>query len=106
MQKSIVLIAATLAAAATPSVAATGTMVEFAFKKSELSTPAKREMLLDRIEETSMDYCDTGSAVATKSDMKRCAADLKEQFVAAIDDSELTLLAESEERSAFRTASR
>ena len=106
MQKSIALFAVTLATAAMPVVANAGTVVEFAFKKSELSTPAKREMLLDRIEEASRAYCDDGSILATKDAEKRCAASLKKQFIAAIDDEQLTLLAESEERALIRTASR
>ncbi len=106
MQKSMILIAATFAAATTPAFATTGTVVEFAFKQSELSTPAKRDLLLDRIEETSLNYCDTGSPLATNAAIKRCAADLKEQFITAIDHDELTLLAESEARAPFRTASR
>ena len=106
MQKSMFLFAATLLAATLPTVANAGEMVEFAFKESELATAEKREMLLDRIEKVSLQYCDTGSAVAPRFAVERCAVDLKEQFIAAIGDADLALLAESEERSPFRTASR
>lgn len=104
--KLVPMFTAALLATTMPNIANAGEVVEFAFRESELTTPAKRELLLTRIEKEAMQSCESGSAVAPKSAIKRCAADLMDQFVRAIDDPQLTLLAEPKSRALFRTASR
>lgn len=106
MQKRIRLIAATVLAIAVPQVALAGEKVEFAYKASELATATSREALLDRIEAVSFKSCRTSSAIAPRDAVERCATDLRDQFVTAIADDDLTLLAQSGSKTGFRSASR
>ena len=106
MTKSIPLFAAALLAATVPGVASAEVAVDFAFKKSELNTAESRESLLARIQKVSRQSCKSSSRILPKSAIKRCAADLSDQFVRAIDDPQLTLLAETGSAEPFRTAAR
>lgn len=105
MHTRIKLIAATFLAVGIPHVALAGEKVDFAYNASELATAATREALLDRIEAVSFKSCRTSSRIAPRDAVERCAADLRDQFVKAIADDDLTLLAESSSRSEFRSAS-
>lgn len=106
MQIRTKLIAATVLAIAVPHVALAGEKVDFAYNASELATAATREVLLDRIEAVSFKSCRTSSPIAPRDAVERCAVDLRDQFVKAIADDDLTLLAKSGSKTEFRSASR
>lgn len=106
MKVSKSLIAGAFISLAAPAMASGGEMVTFSFMKSELETSDSRQLLLDRITAHSMRACDTGTIFATPDAVRRCADDLREQFIKAIDDDALSLLARSEEKVQFRTARR
>ena len=94
-----------LAIMAVPAPAIAGERVEFAYKASELSTPALRAELFKRIELVARQSCRSTSSLAPREWISSCTEGLKEQFVQAIDDEELTLLAAASQP-AYRTASR
>lgn len=106
MPSSKVLLVAGLLAVSASSAANARERVDFSFREDELATPAARELLLARIEGTSVQSCDRASILATKAAKQYCADDLTEQFVNAIANDALSLLAESKARAAFRTARR
>ena len=106
MKISKTLIVGALLSLAAPAAALSGEVVTFSFKKSELETQASRQSLLDRIELHSFRSCDTGSALASEKTIKRCAVDLRDQFIKAIDDEALNQLAQSQSDKPFRTARR
>lgn len=104
MKKLSSLIALSAAVAVIPSVSHAAEIVEFGYKASELSTPASQAALLERIELYSKKACRRDSPFATISAVKDCTADLKSQFVEAIGDPELQMLAEQESEVLVRTA--
>ncbi|MEP3052499.1 MAG: UrcA family protein [Erythrobacter sp.] len=106
MQKHFRYIAAIVVATAMPHVAHAGERVDFAYNAKELATAATRQALLERIETVSFRSCETSSAIAPRDAVDRCAADLRDQFVKAIADDNLTLLAKSGSKTAFQSASR
>lgn len=80
--------------------------VYFSLTESELSTPTAREALLDRMAAFSTNSCRGSSVLTTRAAVRRCANDLKEQFIAEIDDEKLTQLAESRSKGTYRSARR
>jgi UrcA family protein len=106
MKLSKTLIFPVVLALAAPQIASAGQVVEFSLKKGELSTPEARELLLERMTNFTVKNCRDSSAVATKDAVASCAADLRAQFVRAIDHEALTLLAETQGRKIYRSASR
>lgn len=89
-----------------PQVAHAGEVVEFALTKNELSTSENREALLDRMTKFSIERCRDGSGFAGKPAVRKCAEDLRTQFVKEIDHEALTLLVEMRARDRFRSARR
>lgn len=106
MQKSKILLIATACVLATPGSGYAHEAVLFSFTKGELATSDTRELLLERIEKHSRKSCKKGSSLATIEAVKRCTKDLKQQFVRAIDDDALTLLASTDGQRRVRTARR
>jgi UrcA family protein len=106
MLSSKVLLATAFLAMIAPHVANAGEVVKFSFRENELATPDKRELLLDRIEKASAQSCESASPLVPEVSKKRCADDLAGQFVRAIDNNALTLLAESQASATYRTARR
>jgi len=101
-----ILLVTGLLAMVVPHVAFAGEIVHFSLREDELATPAKRELLLDRIEKVSVQSCKRGSVLATRASRSRCADDLTNQFVQAIDNDALTLLVEAQTGAVYRTAHR
>lgn len=89
---ALFLAAPLLATLAVPA-AATTQVIEFSYKPSELTSQQSRLELLNRIEKESVRACKQVSVVVPLEAKKRCAEDLAEQFVEAIDDDMLTQLA-------------
>lgn len=106
MRLSKTLIIPVILAIATPQVANAGEVVEFSLQESELSTPEARELLLDRMTKFTVRNCRDSSVLAPKDAVARCAADLRTQFVRAINNDALTLLVEAQGRDIYRSASR
>lgn len=96
-------IAMTLGLAVLPATAH-AEVVEFAFKASELATDTTRKALLERIEARAKEACRFGDPFSTRKARKRCAENLTVQFVAAIDDEALTVLANGKNPALIRTA--
>jgi UrcA family protein len=106
MQKAKTLFAATFMIVATPQIANASAFAEFQFKKNELATTAQRNLLLDRIEKSSEQACETSSRLMTKSAVDSCAAVLVTRFVEAIADDSLTQLAMSQSGATIANARR
>lgn len=106
MKIIVYLLTAISLAAGLPAGGNAREVVQFAFKESELSTSAKRELLLVRIEEETLQSCRSGSPGASARMVHSCASDLRDQFVEAIANPELTLLAETKTTAPLRTARR
>ncbi|MEL6529092.1 MAG: UrcA family protein [Pseudomonadota bacterium] len=104
MRLTKILLVPVFAALATSQVASAGEVVEFTLKKSELSTPEQREVLLDRIERVSAESCHSSSDLVTRTAIKACTEDLASQFVKNIDDDSLTMLAQKRESTVYRSA--
>ncbi len=105
MQKLLKLIVAAVIVTSTPHVALAKEKVDFVYKPSELTNANKRSQLLERIENVSYKSCKTSSRLAPEESVERCARDLRDQFVKAIADENLTLLVQSDSRTPFRSAS-
>ncbi len=95
-----------VATLALPASAEEGVRVFFKYEPEELTTSDKRHALLERIKLTSKRYCATGSIWASAKSKELCKADLVDQFVVAIDDEELTVLAATSESKKYRAAQR
>lgn len=106
MRLSKLLFAPVICALSTAHIANAGEAVDFAFKESELSTQERRELLLDRIQSFSTQSCSSVSVLVTRYAAERCATDLKQQLVNAIDNDALTMLAEARAEKTYRSASR
>ena len=105
MQKLFKLIVATVLVTSTPHAAFANEKVDFIYKPSELTSAVKRSQLLERIESVSYKSCKTSSRIAPEEAVERCARDLRDQFVKAIADENLTQLVQSGSRTPFRSAS-
>ena len=105
MQRLLKLIVATVIVTSAPHAAYADEKVDFGYKPSELTSPIKRSQLLERIEKVSYKSCKTSSRVAPEEAVERCARDLRDQFVKAIADENLTQLVQSGSRMPFRYAS-
>lgn len=89
-----------------PLAAQQGKVVTFSFTKSELATDETRRVLLERMEAHSFRSCSSPSPIVSMEAKEECAIDLRDQFIEAINDEELTLLVQSESDLPFRTARR
>lgn len=89
-----------------PLAAQQGRVVTFSFTESELASEETRRVLLERMEAHSFRSCSSPSPMVSIEAKKKCAVDLRDQFLEAIDDEELTLLVQSESRLPFHTARR
>ena len=89
-----------------PLAAEQGKVITFSFTKSELATEETRRVLLERIEAHSFRSCSSPSPMVSIEAKKRCAIDLRDQFLEAIDNEALTRLVQSESEMPFRTARR
>lgn len=93
-----------LATLAVPAGATDGQTVYFKYQPDELTTAEKRHALLERIRQTSKLSCASAQDRASNRLTEYCTADLVDQFVRAIGDEELTVLATSTESKKYRTA--
>lgn len=89
-----------------PLAAQQGKVITFSFTKSELATEETRRVLLERMEAHSFKSCSSPSPMVSIKAKKKCAIDLRDQFLEEIDDEALTLLVQSESDEPFHTALR
>lgn len=106
MRLSKILIVPLFLTLAAPQVVSAGERVDFSLRKGELTTPEKRELLLDRMTTVAARSCENGSLFATRDSIRECAADLRAQLLRSIDDDALTLLAKTREQETYRSANR
>jgi len=106
IRKTMILSAACLTLVAAPAAAFEEEVVEFRFTASELTTEEGRINLLEKIEAHSMSACRVDSRIWVSDSRKNCARSLVRQYIDAIDNDELSQLANRESQRSFLLARR